>query len=76
MKRYDLLTNYRCGSSIEEMELSDDGEWVRWEDVLEMHDRLVAERDAIDKKRTAEIKRLQRLIVDAAVSRVTPVAGR
>ena len=32
-KRYDLITNYRCGSSIEEMELADDGEWVRWESV-------------------------------------------
>ena len=33
MKRYDLITNYRCGSAIEEMEPSDDGEWVRYEDV-------------------------------------------
>jgi hypothetical protein len=32
-KRYDLITNYRCGSAIEEMEPSDDGEWVRYEDV-------------------------------------------
>jgi len=32
-QRYDLITNYRCGSSIEEMELADDGEWVRWESV-------------------------------------------
>lgn len=33
MKRYDLITNYRCGLAIEEMEPADDGEWVRWEDV-------------------------------------------
>ena len=33
IQRYDLITNYRCGSTIEEMESSDDGEWVRWEDV-------------------------------------------
>lgn len=32
--RYDLITNYRCGSAIEEMERSDDGEWVRFEDVV------------------------------------------
>lgn len=32
MERYDLVTNYRCGSSIEEMEHSDDGEWMRFED--------------------------------------------
>ena len=31
--RYDLITNYRAGSSIEEMERADDGEWVRYEDV-------------------------------------------
>jgi hypothetical protein len=30
--RYDLITNYRCGSAIEEMEPSDDGEWVRYEE--------------------------------------------
>lgn len=34
--RYDLVTNYRCGSSIEEMEHSDDGEWIRYEDVEAM----------------------------------------
>ena len=33
MKRYDLVTNYRCGASIEEMEPADDGEWVRFEDI-------------------------------------------
>jgi hypothetical protein len=33
MARYDLVTNYRCGSAIEEMEPSDDGEWVRYEDI-------------------------------------------
>jgi hypothetical protein len=34
LHRYDLITNYRAGSSIEEMEPSDDGEWVRFEQVL------------------------------------------
>jgi hypothetical protein len=33
-QRYDLVTNYRCGDAIEEMEPSDDGEWVRYADVL------------------------------------------
>lgn len=33
MRRYDLITNYRCGSSIEEMEPADEGDWVRYEDV-------------------------------------------
>lgn len=32
MKRYDLVTNYRCGDAIEEMESYDDGEWMRYED--------------------------------------------
>lgn len=32
MKRYDLRTNYRCGSAIEEMEPADDGEWVRFDE--------------------------------------------
>jgi len=34
VQRYDLMTNYRAGSSIEEMEKSDDGEWIRVDDVL------------------------------------------
>lgn len=38
MKRYDLVTNYRAGSSIEEMEPSEDGEWIRYED----HEAIVA----------------------------------
>lgn len=33
LHRYDLITNYRCGSSIEEMERSEDGDWVRYEDI-------------------------------------------
>jgi hypothetical protein len=33
IKRYDLITRYRCGDSIEELEPAEDGEWVRWEDV-------------------------------------------
>ncbi len=32
--RYDLVTNYRCGDAIEEMEQSNNGEWVRYEDVF------------------------------------------
>lgn len=32
-KRYDMVTNYRCGQSVDELEPSDDGEWVRFEDV-------------------------------------------
>jgi len=35
MKRYDLITNFRCGASIEEMELADEGEWVRYEDIAD-----------------------------------------
>ena len=34
LPRYDLISNYRCGDSIEEMERADDGEWVRVETVL------------------------------------------
>lgn len=34
VQRYDLVTNYRCGSSIEEMERADNGEWVRYDDVV------------------------------------------
>lgn len=40
-KRYDLVTNYRCGSSIEEMEPADEGEWVRWEEVAEVRAEVV-----------------------------------
>lgn len=32
-KRYDLVSNYRCGASIEEMEQADEGEWVRYENL-------------------------------------------
>ncbi len=46
MRRYDLITNYRCGSSIEEMERSDDGEWVRWEDVEPLLLAILADRSA------------------------------
>jgi len=38
--RFDLVTNYRAGSSIEEMERADDGEWVRYEDVVAEQARL------------------------------------
>jgi len=64
-QRYNLVTNYRCGSAIEEMEQDDDGEWARWEAVLVMHDRLLTERNDIDKKRTAEIERLSAALVQA-----------
>jgi hypothetical protein len=38
--RYDLVTNYRCGDAIEELERNDTGgEWVRWEDVFLSSDR-------------------------------------
>jgi hypothetical protein len=33
VRRYDMVTNYRCGESIDELERADEGEWVRWEDV-------------------------------------------
>ncbi len=33
MQRYDLVTSYRCGTSVDEMTRADEGEWVRWEDV-------------------------------------------
>lgn len=50
LKRYDLVTNYRAGSSIEEMELADDGEWVRWESVEERVRALEAEREALKRQ--------------------------
>ena len=42
MIRYDMVTNYRCGTSVEELEPSDDGEWVRYEDVQDENDMLRA----------------------------------
>jgi hypothetical protein len=33
MKRYDMVMNYRCGQSVEELERADDGEWIRYEDI-------------------------------------------
>jgi hypothetical protein len=39
MKRYDLVTNYGYGDAIAEMEPSDDGEWVRYEDVVVVVER-------------------------------------
>lgn len=65
-KRYDLVTNYRCGSSIEEMEPADDGEWVRWDDLLTATDRIRLEHEAWDKARLAELERLQVKLYDAA----------
>lgn len=39
-QRYDMVTNYRCGQSVDELEKVDDGEWVRWEDVQAEVERL------------------------------------
>ena len=38
LPRYDMVTNYRCGESIDELEKADDGEWVRVETVLALLD--------------------------------------
>lgn len=46
LKRYDLITNYRCGDAIEEMEPREDGEWVRYDDVeaiIEEHAEMLRE---------------------------------
>ena len=45
-KRYDLVTNYRAGSSIEEMEPADDGEWVRYEDVASIQREVLVKADS------------------------------
>ena len=58
-KRYDLVTNYRAGSSIEEMEPSDDGEWIRWDDLLAETDKVRREHHEWDKKRVAELQELR-----------------
>jgi hypothetical protein len=34
LPRSDMVTNYRCGESIDELEPASDGEWVRVETVL------------------------------------------
>lgn len=47
MQRYDLVMNYRCGSSTEEMERADDGEWIRYEDVEAALSQANAGRDAM-----------------------------
>ena len=47
-RRYDLITNYRAGSSIEEMEPADDGEWIRWEDAAAEIRRLSARCAALE----------------------------
>jgi len=57
-KRYDLITNYRCGSSIEEMELADDGEWVRWESVEAELSALRAEQTRLREALQAYIEEL------------------
>ena len=59
MQRYDLVTYYRGGTSIEEMERSDDGEWVRWDGLLAATDRIRTEHHAWDKARVAELQRLR-----------------
>lgn len=33
LARYDLITYYRCGASIEEMTPSENGDWVKFADV-------------------------------------------
>lgn len=48
MRRYDLNTNYRCGSTIEEMERADDGEWVRYEAVEQEVAALKAQLTALE----------------------------
>ncbi len=50
-KRYDLITNYRAGSSIEEMEPADDGEWVRWESIEVERATLTARCEALESER-------------------------
>jgi len=60
IQRYDLVTNYRCGSTIEEMERSDDGEWVRWEAVQERIHALeadVAELESLREKMSSLLTR-------------------
>jgi hypothetical protein len=55
LPRYDLVTNYRAGGSIEEMERSDEyGDWCRFEDV-EAHLRAVeaAHQQELQAKSTA-----------------------
>jgi len=43
LRRYDLVTNYRCGSAVEEMERSDiDGEWIRYEEYEQLAAQLAA----------------------------------
>ena len=63
-QRYDLVTSYRCGSAIEEMEKSEDGEWVRWESLLAVHDRIKLEHEAWDKKRIEELQALRRRVME------------
>lgn len=64
--RYDLVTNYRCGSSIEEMERNDEnGEWVRYEDVETLAGRRAAPPEA---KEADELAR----IVEEESARVGP----
>ncbi len=42
-QRYDLVTNYRCGDAIEEMERADDGEWMRFDDAATAMESLYRE---------------------------------
>jgi hypothetical protein len=52
-----MVTNYRCGSSIDEMELADDGEWMRYEEhaaiVAEYEQRLTAALGLIEQQQAA-----------------------
>lgn len=77
--RYDLVTNYRAGSSIEEMERNDDdGEWVRWEDV---EGRLHEQAQEIERARTEnnfqrdKLKEAQ-VRAEAAEARLRDLEGR
>jgi hypothetical protein len=49
LERWDLVTNYRCGGSIEELEVSEEGDLVRFEDVRDMLHASVDE--ALDRDR-------------------------
>ena len=66
-KRYDLITNYRCGSSIEEMELADDGEWVRWESVEAELSALRAEQTRLREALEAAVRGIDDVAAQASL---------
>ena len=55
LKRYDLVVNYRAGSSIEEMQPADDGEWCRVKQVQELLQSLSALSPAPPQAETPEL---------------------